>query len=282
MGDGIESAHPAQRKPRDGSMSREKTQQGMVNVVVCGALGRMGGIVGRVFSESGTCRIVGGVDLREGSYLGARVVTPDRLPGMLHEIAPDVLVDFTTAEAAVKNVRIAAEHGVALVVGTTGFTPAQRAEMKAAIEGRVPAVISSNFSVGVNIFWSLVEQAASMLKGYDIEVTEAHHRYKKDAPSGTAKTIVERIERTQGEKKKVYGREGMMERGQEIGIHVIRGGDIVGEHSVLFAGNFECIELSHRAYDRAVFAKGALRAAEWVVGRPPGIYSMEDVLGLSR
>jgi 4-hydroxy-tetrahydrodipicolinate reductase len=252
----------------------------MIKVVVCGALGRMGTIVGNVIRESDTCVIVGGVDMREGLYHGTRVVTSKDMGRLLEEVDPDVVVDFTVAAAAVENVRIAAAHGVALVVGTTGFTPAQKEEMQKSIEGHVPAVISTNFSMGVNIFWKLIQEAAHYLKAYDIEVTEAHHRYKKDAPSGTAKTMLEMIERETGPREKVYGREGMKERGNEIGVHVIRGGDIVGEHSVLFAGNFECIELSHRAYDRAVFARGALKAVEWVARKAPGIYSMNDVLGL--
>lgn len=252
----------------------------MIKVVVCGALGRMGTIVGRVISESNTCRIVGGIDLREGTYYGTKVVPTAQMEALLAEQHPDVVIDFTVAGAAVENVKKAARVGAALVVGTTGFTPPQRDEMKKAIDGHVPAVISSNFSVGVNIFWQLVREAVHHLGDYDIEVLEAHHRYKKDAPSGTAKTILEIIEKEVGARKKLYGREGMCERGNEIGVHVLRGGDIVGEHSVLFAGNFECIELSHRAYDRAVFARGALKATEWVVGKPPKIYAMADVLGL--
>ncbi len=252
----------------------------MIKIVVCGAFGRMGTILGRVVSESNTARIVGGVDVREGQYHGTRVVPSLQIEELLKDTRPDVVVDFTIASAAVQNVLAASRQKVALVVGTTGFTPVQREEMRAAIDGRVPAVISSNFSVGVNIFWKLVQEASRHLKEYDIEVTEAHHRYKKDAPSGTAKTILELIEREVGDRPKLYGREGMMERGKEIGVHVIRGGDIVGEHSVLYSGNYESIELSHRAYDRAVFARGALKAVEWVVGKPPGIYSMSDVLGL--
>jgi 4-hydroxy-tetrahydrodipicolinate reductase len=166
------------------------------------------------------------------------------------------------------------------VVGTTGFSAAQKEEMKRAIEGKVPMVLSSNFSVGVNIFWFLVREAARKLGDYDIEVTEAHHRNKKDAPSGTAKTILEILDAEVGSRPKLYGREGMMERGKEIGVHVIRGGDIVGEHAVLFSGNYECIELSHRAYDRSVFAMGALRAIRWVPGRKPGLYAMADILNL--
>jgi len=141
-------------------------------------------------------------------------------------------------------------------------------------------VISSNFSVGVNIFWKLVREAARELGDYDIEVTEAHHRYKKDAPSGTAKTILEILDQELGGREKAYGRVGETERKNEIGVHVVRGGDIVGDHSVLFAGNFECIEVSHGAYYRAIFAQGAVRAAGWVKGREPRIYSMQEVLGL--
>jgi len=224
--------------------------------------------------------LVGGIDVTEGEQFGVKVVKAEETDAMLAAVRPDVLIDFTIAHAAVENVKAAARHNVALIVGTTGFSAEQRAEMEKAITGSVPAVISSNYSVGVNIFWELVRDAARKLGDYDIEVTEAHHRYKKDAPSGTAKTIIEILEEEVGERDKVYGREGMCERKNEIGVHVVRGGDIVGDHSVLFAGNFECIEIQHRAYDRGVFASGALKAARWVVGKKPGVYSMQNVLGL--
>ncbi len=252
----------------------------MTKIAIAGALGRMGTTIGRIVDESPDMNLVGGIDIKEGSIFGARVVPADRIDEFLQAERPDVLIDFTVAHAAVENIKAAARNNVALVVGTTGFTPEQRAEIEAAIAGTVPAVISTNFSIGVNIFWQIVREAARMLGDYDIEVTEAHHRYKKDAPSGTAKTILEILEEEVGEREKVYGREGMGERKNEIGVHVIRGGDIVGDHSVLFAGNFECVEVSHRAYDRAVFAQGAVRAARWVAGREPGIYSMKDVLGI--
>ena len=252
----------------------------MLRVCVCGALGRMGGTVGKLVSESTDLELVGGVDVRAGMVFGKEVVTSDQIDRFLEAQKPDVLVDFTVAAAAVENVKAAARHGVAAVVGTTGFTPKQRDEMNRAVEAAVPAVITSNFSVGVNIFWFLVREAARKLGDYDIEVIEAHHRNKKDAPSGTAKTILEILDAEVGARPKLYGREGMTERGKEIGVHVIRGGDIVGEHSVLFAGNQEVIELSHRAQDRSVFAMGALRAIRWVKGKKPGIYSMADVLNL--
>jgi 4-hydroxy-tetrahydrodipicolinate reductase len=136
--------------------------------------------------------------------------------------------------------------------------------------------------LGVNIFWQLLRDAGKLLKDYDIEVIEAHHRNKKDAPSGTAKTILQILDEEVGSRKKMYGREGMMERSNEIGVHVIRGGDIVGDHKVMFSKNFETIELSHRAYDRSVFATGALHAARWVVGKKPGVYGMNEVLNLGK
>ncbi|HVN65177.1 MAG TPA: 4-hydroxy-tetrahydrodipicolinate reductase [Methanomicrobiales archaeon] len=252
----------------------------MIRVVVCGALGRMGGTVARLVHEASDLELVGGVDVRTGTVFGAEVVPSNQIDAFLGRVKPDVLVDFTVAAAAVENLKAAARHHVAAVVGTTGFTPKHREEMKRAAEASVPAVITSNFSVGVNIFWFLVREAAKKLGDYDIEVIEAHHRNKKDAPSGTAKTILEILDAEVGARPKLYGREGMTERGKEIGVHVIRGGDIVGEHTVLFTGNYECIDLTHRAYDRSVFAMGALRAVRWVKGKEPGVYSMADVLNL--
>jgi 4-hydroxy-tetrahydrodipicolinate reductase len=254
----------------------------MIKVVVCGASGRMGQTIGKMVKESSDLELVGGIDLKPSSFFGVDIVESQKLEHFLKSRKPDVLIDFTIAHAAVENVKTAAKNNVAIVVGTTGFTSEQRADMAKAIEGHVPAVISSNFSVGVNIFWQLVRDAAKLLKEYDIEVIEGHHRNKKDAPSGTAKTILQILDEEVGTRKKLYGREGMLERGNEIGVHVIRGGDIVGDHKVMFSKNFETIELSHRAYDRSVFASGALRATRWVIGKKPGLYGMNDVLGLKR
>jgi len=252
----------------------------MIKVVVCGASGRMGQTIGRMVKESSGLELVGGIDLKPGTFFGVDIVETKNMEALLKSKKPDVLLDFTIASAAVENVKVATRNKVSLVVGTTGFSSDQRAEMAKAIEGNVPAVISSNFSVGVNIFWQLIRDAGKLLKDYDIEVIEAHHRNKKDAPSGTAKTILQILDEEVGSRRKLYGREGMMERANEIGVHVIRGGDIVGEHKVMFSKNFETIELSHRAYDRSVFASGALRATHWIIGKKPGIYGMSDVLGL--
>jgi 4-hydroxy-tetrahydrodipicolinate reductase len=254
----------------------------MIKVVVCGASGRMGQMIGRMVNESSDLELVGGINLKPGSFFGVDIVASDNADNLLRKTRPDVLIDFTIADAAVGNVKMAVRNNVALVVGTTGLTQEQRNEMDKAIQGNVPAVISSNFSLGVNIFWQLLRDAAKLLKEYDIEVIEAHHRNKKDAPSGTAKTILQILDEEVGSRKKIYGREGMMQRSDEIGVHVIRGGDIVGDHKVMFSKNFETIELSHRAYDRSVFATGALQAARWVVGKKPGIYGMSDVLNLKK
>jgi 4-hydroxy-tetrahydrodipicolinate reductase len=254
----------------------------MIKVVVCGAHGRMGTTIGRLVNEAPDLELVGGVDLRSGSFYGVEIVESSAISSLMSQKKPDVLIDFTAPGASVENVKAAARHGAALVVGTTGFSNEQRAEMARTVEGKVPAVISSNFSIGVNIFWQLLREAARLLPDYDVEVLEAHHRYKKDAPSGTAKTILQILDDELGAREKKYGREGMAERGTEIGVHVIRGGDIVGDHAVLFSGNFETIQLSHRAYDRSVFAQGALKAARWVVSQKPGIHGMDEVLQLKK
>lgn len=254
----------------------------MIKVVVSGASGRMGQTIGRMVSESADLELVGGINLKPGIFFGVDIVESKNAESLLQNVRPDVLIDFTIAHAAIGNIKLAARNKVAIVVGTTGFTAEQTADMEKAITGYVPAVVSSNFSLGVNIFWQILRDAGKLLKDYDIEVIEAHHRNKKDAPSGTAKTILQILDAEVGPRKKVYGREGVMERQDEIGVHVIRGGDIVGDHKVMFSKNFETIELSHRAYDRSVFATGALHAARWVVGKKPGIYGMSDVLNLKK
>lgn len=251
----------------------------MTKVMICGALGRMGTIIAGMVLETPGLEFVGGVDVRSGSVFNRPVEESDRLAKFIDIYKPDVMIDFTVAAATMTNAKIAASMGVALVIGTTGFTAEEDAELLASIKN-VPVVKTTNFSVGVNIFWELVREAAKQLGDYDIEVIEAHHRYKKDAPSGTARTILKILEEEVGKREEVYGREGMTERKNEIGVHVIRGGDVVGDHTVQFHQNYETIELSHRAYDRAVFARGAVRAALWVPKEKPGVYTMKDVLEL--
>ena len=242
-------------------------------------MGRMGTTIAGMVRENPELEFIGGVDIREGSVFDKPVVSSDGLAAFIDAYKPDVMIDFTVAAATMVNAKVAASKGVALVIGTTGFTPEQDAELLDAVRN-VPVVKTTNFSVGVNIFWELVREAAKRLGDYDIEVIEAHHRHKKDAPSGTAKTILKVIEEEVGSREEMYGRCGMTERKNEIGVHVIRGGDIVGDHTVQFHQNYETIELTHRAYDRAVFARGAVRAAAWVPGARPGVYTMKEVLHL--
>jgi len=258
----------------------------MTRIAITGALGRMGTLVIQESARIEGMELVAGLDaVGAGKPLPGGVLVKDssQLEQVLKETRPDVLIDFTIAKAAVKNVCTAASLGVDLVVGTTGISSEQHSEMREAIEGNVAAVITPNFSVGVNLFWKLVADAAAALKGYDfdIEIIEAHHNQKKDAPSGTALATLEAIRRARGESdlsEVVYGRKGIMPRGKEIGVHAVRAGDIVGDHTVLLAGPGERLEIRHQAHSRAAFASGAVRAATWVVGRKPGIYGMADVL----
>jgi 4-hydroxy-tetrahydrodipicolinate reductase len=254
----------------------------MIKVAVTGALGRMGTLVIQELSKFDDLQLVAGLDaVGAGKTLqpgGVIVSDASMLQKVLASTKPDVLIDFTVASAAVENVCTAAEMGVNLVVGTTGFSQDQVSKMKGAIEGNVAAVISPNFSVGVNVFWKLLAEAASALKDYDIEVIEAHHNQKKDAPSGTALAAVDILKKAQGEVEIIHGREGIRLRGKEIGVHAVRAGDIVGDHTVLFAGPGERLEIKHQAHSRAAFASGAVRAARYVVKKSPGIYSMADVL----
>jgi 4-hydroxy-tetrahydrodipicolinate reductase len=211
------------------------------------------------------------------------IVVTDALDQALDGAA--VAIDFTRAEATVAHALACAERGCALVIGTTGHDTAQRTELEA-IARRIPIVLAPNMSLGVNVLFKLAELAARALdEQYDAEIFEAHHRNKVDAPSGTALGLGRAVAQGRGVSLDDaadyarHGHTGIRERGR-IGFSVLRGGDIVGDHRLVFAGPGEQIELAHHAQDRAGFARGALAAARWVAGRPPGLYSMLDVLGL--
>jgi len=193
----------------------------------------------------------------------------------------DFLIDFTIAAATAVNAPAAAAAGVNLIIGTTGLTAEQKTNITdAVIKNNVAAVISSNYSIGVGVFFKLIRDAAKYLgDAYDVEIIEAHHNQKKDAPSGTAMTAAEIISDAMGGKEIIYGREGICPRGKEICIHAIRGGDIVGDHTVMFIGNSERIEIRHQAHSREIFVGGAVMAAKWVVSQKKGVvYDMSDVL----
>jgi len=201
--------------------------------------------------------------------------------------ACDIVIDFSHYSATANVVDLAIRHGKSLVVGTTGHSFEEKSKLSARAAAAIPTVWASNYSVGVNVLFHLVAEAASVLDdSFDAEVIEMHHRFKKDAPSGTAASLVEILMRARdlGEQDLRYGRQGIVgERTKrEIGIHSLRGGDVVGDHTVMFAALGERIELTHRAGDRAILARGALHAARWVFGRPAGLYDMQDVLGLRK
>lgn len=196
----------------------------------------------------------------------------------------DVLIDFTRPEATMAYMNACVSAKKPMVIGTTGFSASELSEMKAAAQ-QIPIVFAPNFSVGVNLLLGLVAKAAQVLSDYDIEVIEAHHRYKVDAPSGTALRLGQAVADALGwdlDQCAVYGREGITgERpAQQIGFATVRGGDVVGDHTVLFAGLGERVELTHKASSRLTFAQGAVRAAQWLAHQPAGLYDMQDVLGL--
>jgi 4-hydroxy-tetrahydrodipicolinate reductase len=218
-----------------------------------------------------------------GIALGAATDIGDDLRAAIEPV--DVVVDFSSPQATRGLLELAAAAAKPVVIGTTGHSPAEKAALQKLAAG-VPCVWSSNFSVGVNVLFALTRRAARALgEGYDTEVIEMHHRMKRDSPSGTAERLLEIIleERRLERSALRHGRSGMVgpRASSEVGVHSLRGGDVVGDHTVLFAGTGERLELTHRASDRAVFAHGALRAAQWVAGQRPGVYDMQDVLGLA-
>jgi 4-hydroxy-tetrahydrodipicolinate reductase len=240
-----------------------------VRILINGARGRMGQALASAAQEMG---------LAVGA---ATDVGDDLRSGMA---ACDVAVDFSAPAATRSLLEAAVAAGKPVVLGTTGHAAGEKAALLA-LASRVPCVWAGNFSVGVNLLFALTRRAASVLGAdYDAEVIEMHHRFKKDAPSGTAARLLEIIleERRLDASALRHGREGLTgERTvAEVGVHALRGGDVVGDHTVLFAALGERLELTHRASDRGIFARGALRAAQWVASRPPGVYDMQDVLGL--
>lgn len=268
----------------------------MIKAVVTGAAGRMGSRIINVLSTSDGIRLSGAVERKGHTLVGQDSCGPAGLPGggvlimITDDLAAtvkagDVLIDFTYPEASIEHARLCAELGKPLVIGSTGFSPEQVAEIGRLVQ-KVPCVLSPNMSIGVNLCFKILDEVARTIgDDYDMEIVEAHHRMKKDAPSGTAmkmaQVLANAVKRNLDEVG-VYARKGIIgERSKkEIGIQTLRAGDIVGEHTVLFAGKGERIEITHRAHSRDTFAAGAVRAARWVVGKKPGLYDMQDVLGL--
>lgn len=209
---------------------------------------------------------------------GVAVEPADDFPVLLEERAPDVVVDFTGPASSVEYVRACADAAVPIVVGTTGFSDDQLEELEQ-YGDELPVLVGANFSRGIQALRDAVQSAVAALPEYDVEVTETHHNRKRDAPSGTAKVLLDAVDDARSrEAERVHGREGEQPReGGEIGVHARRAGDVTGEHEVLLAGNDEVLELTHRAGSRGVFAAGALDAAEWLTTADAGFYRFTEV-----
>ncbi len=264
-----------------------------LRIAVAGASGRMGHMLVEAVLESPDAQLVGALDLASSPAIGRDAaeflgrttgvaVASEAERALEHA---QVIIDFTRPEGTLELIDHCTRRGVAMVIGTTGFDAAGRQAIADATK-RIPIVFAPNMSVGVNVTLKLLEVAAGLLsEGYDIEITEAHHRHKVDAPSGTALRMGEVIAAAQGvtlDEVATWARHGLTgERAQgKIGFSVIRGGDIVGDHTVLFAGVGERIEITHRSASRATYAQGSMRACRFLAGRAPGLYDMQDVLGL--
>jgi 4-hydroxy-tetrahydrodipicolinate reductase len=240
-----------------------------LQILLNGAKGRMGQAIAGVAGETGAV-------IRAGLDAGDDLA--------IHIARCDVIIDFSSHQATAKVLEVAHAHGKPVVIGTTGHGAEEKKHLLE-LAAKVPCVWAGNFSVGVNLLFALTRRAASILgSDYDAEVVEMHHRFKKDAPSGTAARLLEIIleERKLTATALRHGRSGITGERQptEVGVHALRGGDVVGDHTVIFAALGERLELTHKAGDRAIFARGAVRAAHWVLSQPAGVYDMQDVLGL--
>jgi 4-hydroxy-tetrahydrodipicolinate reductase len=266
----------------------------MIKVGVGGAAGRMGSLIVRGVLESEDLNLVGALEAKEHPFIGrdigeaiGKIPQGIKITSDIVEAFSDsaVIIDFSTPSATLENIRVAADYSKAMVIGTTGFTDKQRNSLME-YGASIPFVLSPNMSIGVNVLFKIVGILTKLLgEAYDVEIVEAHHRLKKDAPSGTAKGLAlaiakaREVDLEQHARYERYGSIGERPMG-EIGIQTVRAGDIVGEHTVYFAGGGERIEITHRAHSRENFARGALRAARWIVHKQPGVYTMMDVLGL--
>jgi 4-hydroxy-tetrahydrodipicolinate reductase len=262
-------------------------------VAVAGATGRMGHMLIEAIRASGDCQLAGAADMPSSpaigndaaAFLGVACGVPVAADIAAAVADAEVLIDFTRPEGTLKHLAACRERKVNMVIGTTGFTEGQREQIRDSSRD-IAIVMAPNMSVGVNVTMKLLEMAAKSLSdGFDIEVIEAHHRHKVDAPSGTALKMGEVIAQALGRDLKrdgVFAREGVTgeRKAGTIGFSAIRGGDIVGDHTVLFAGNGERIEITHRSASRSTYAEGSLRAVRFLAGRKPGLYDMFDVLGL--
>jgi 4-hydroxy-tetrahydrodipicolinate reductase len=265
-----------------------------ISCVVVGAAGRMGQRICRLILDSEDFVLAGATESSQSSCLGKSLKDAMGFPNSSvlivekpEEISEafDVVIDFTFPDVSIETALFASREKKHAVIGTTGFSDEQMKEIKRLSE-KFPCVCAPNMSMGVNTLFKLVKDVAMVLKdGFDVEIMEIHHRHKKDAPSGTALKIAQILAESYGwdlSKTGVFQRKGLIgeRKAEEIGIQSLRAGDVVGEHMVLFGGSGERLEIIHRAQSRDCFAQGAIRAARWIVGKPNGLYDMQDVLGL--
>jgi 4-hydroxy-tetrahydrodipicolinate reductase len=264
----------------------------MTNVIVCGGCGKMGSAVARLIYQNEDMKLVGIIESpshpQKGKDWGIAVglgktgvIIKDNLEEIIQNT--DQIVEFTNPQVSLEHLGIASKYKKAMIMGTTGFSPKEIEEINKSAQG-IPFLLSPNMSLGVNLLFKLTaETAASLSDDYDIEIVEAHHRFKKDAPSGTAKKLAQEIAKAKNvnlDDVIIYGREGITgerKRG-EIGIHSIRSGDITGEHTVMFTALGERLELTHKAHSRDTFAYGTIQAIKFMKGKPAGFYEMKDVL----
>ena len=253
-------------------------------LVVVGAGGRMGQRLVTLAQETSGLGLVGAVDVSSHPSQGTPLAPGVTLSAQFPEAA-DIIIDFSLPEGTDKTLTFCADHNAALVLGTTGLSESQKVALNT-LSQQVPVVQATNMSVGMNTLFATVGKIARMLgDDYDIEIVEQHHRFKKDAPSGTALSLAESICEETGRdlgRSLVHGREGKDAPRQtgDIGMHAVRAGDIVGIHSVIYSTQGETITIDHTAHSRDTFVRGALRAAQWLIGKAPGFYSMRDVLGI--
>lgn len=258
----------------------------MVNIGVTGAAGRMGRLLIEAVLRENNAKLSALTEIKGSPAVGTAVSGVKVSDDISSASAlADVFIDFTVPAATVKNIEALAAASKAAVIGTTGLTETELNVIKKASE-KIPVVLSSNYSIGVNVMWKLLKEATKIMKeGYDIDIVESHHRMKKDAPSGTAVTTAEVILKEKGldySKNAVFGRDGRdnTRNRDELGVFAVRGGGVVGEHTVYYMSDGDKLEIKHTAFSRETFAQGAVRAALFITGRKPGLYSMADVLGL--
>ena len=275
-------------------MSQQENKE-MIKVGVIGAGGRMGRMLIEAIQENAQTILNAAIEREGSSLVGAdagevaaierlEVKIVDDLVSVIKDI--EVLIDFSLPDATEQNMQICAEHNVAMVIGTTGFIE-QQEQVLTEVSKHIPIVYAGNYSTGVNLSLKLLEMAAKAFgTDADVEIIEAHHKHKIDAPSGTAFMMAEAVAEARGQNLKdvaIYGREGQTGEREAgtIGIHAIRGGEIIGDHTVMFIADGEVVEITHRARARMTFAAGAVRAATWVIQQGNGQYNMQDVLGLN-